>query len=188
MGIFDDNFRSNLADSLNYDLVPVNTPSRPEPSGETWQQAGMTQYKGYYYQIADANALLDIDNSNWTYSLYPPSAASTAFFNYSQLMRLQDGFSSFSSANNAVRQYIDGLESGTADADDTGSADIIDIGLDDIPFIVPDDSEEEEKEDIPDTSTDTTDTDTQSVGLTDDQRFMLIGLVVLGGILGFIKK
>ena len=50
----------------------------------------------------------------------------------------------------------------------------------------PDDSEDEE--DIPDTSTDTSDTDTQSVGLTDDQRFMLIGLVVLGGILGFIKK
>ena len=50
----------------------------------------------------------------------------------------------------------------------------------------PDDSEEEE--DIPDTSTDTTDTDTQSVGLTEDQRFMLIGLVVLGAILGFIKK
>ena len=45
-----------------------------------------------------------------------------------------------------------------------------------------------EEEEIPDTSTDTTDTDTQSVGLTDDQRFMLIGLVVLGGILGFIKK
>ena len=50
----------------------------------------------------------------------------------------------------------------------------------------PDDSEDEEE--IPDTSTDTSDTDTQSVGLTDDQRFMLIGLVVLGGILGFIKK
>jgi hypothetical protein len=50
----------------------------------------------------------------------------------------------------------------------------------------PDDSEEEE--DIPDTSTDTTDPVIQSVGLTDDQRFMLIGLVVLGGILGFIKK
>ena len=50
----------------------------------------------------------------------------------------------------------------------------------------PDDSEDEEE--IPDTSTDTTDTDTQSVGLTDDQRFMLIGLVVLGAILGFIKK
>jgi len=50
----------------------------------------------------------------------------------------------------------------------------------------PDDSEDEEE--IPDTSTDTTDTDTQSEGLTDDQRFMLIGLVVLGGILGFIKK
>ena len=48
----------------------------------------------------------------------------------------------------------------------------------------PDDSEDEE--DIPDTSTDTT--DTQSVGLTEDQRFMLIGLVVLGAILGFIKK
>lgn len=46
----------------------------------------------------------------------------------------------------------------------------------------------DEDEEIPDTSTDTTDTDTQSVGLTDDQRFMLIGLVVLGAILGFIKK
>ena len=50
----------------------------------------------------------------------------------------------------------------------------------------PDDSEEEE--DIPDTSTDTNDPVIQSVGLTDDQRFMLIGLVVLGAILGFIKK
>lgn len=50
----------------------------------------------------------------------------------------------------------------------------------------PDDSEDEE--DIPDTSTDTNDPVIQSVGLTDDQRFMLIGLVVLGGILGFIKK
>ena len=50
----------------------------------------------------------------------------------------------------------------------------------------PDDSEDEEE--IPDTSTDTTDTDTESIGLTDDQRFMLIGLVVLGAILGFIKK
>ena len=46
----------------------------------------------------------------------------------------------------------------------------------------------EDEEEIPDTSTDTTDTDTQSLGLTDDQRFMLIGLVVLGAILGFIKK
>ncbi len=46
---------------------------------------------------------------------------------------------------------------------------------------IPDDSEEDEE--IPDTST-----DTQSEGLTDDQRFMLIGLVVLGAILGFIKK
>ncbi len=50
----------------------------------------------------------------------------------------------------------------------------------------PDDSEDEE--DIPDTSTDTNDPVIQSVGLTEDQRFMLIGLVVLGGILGFIKK
>ncbi len=50
----------------------------------------------------------------------------------------------------------------------------------------PDDSEDEE--DIPDTSTDTNDPVIQSVGLTDDQRFMLIGLGVLGGSLGFIKK
>lgn len=53
-----------------------------------------------------------------------------------------------------------------------------------LPPGTPDDSEEEEE--IPDTSTDTT--DTESVGLTDDQRFMVIGLVVLGGILGFIKR
>ena len=32
------------------------------------------------------------------------------------------------------------------------------------------------------------DSNNQSAGLTDDQRFMLIGLVVLGGILGFIKR
>ena len=50
----------------------------------------------------------------------------------------------------------------------------------------PDDSEDEEE--IPDTSTDTNDPVIQSVGLTDDQRFMLIGLVVLGGLLGFIKE
>ena len=50
------------------------------------------------------------------------------------------------------------------------------------------DDDDDSEEEIPDTSTDTTDTDTQSEGLTDDQRFMLIGLVVLGAILGFIKK
>jgi len=51
---------------------------------------------------------------------------------------------------------------------------------------VPDDSEDEEE--IPDTSTDTSDSDTQIVGLSDDQRFMLIGLVVVGALLGFIKR
>tara|TARA_R110001599_G_C12040294_1_gene641083 strand:+ start:368 stop:766 length:399 start_codon:yes stop_codon:yes gene_type:complete len=54
------------------------------------------------------------------------------------------------------------------------------------------DDDDEPEEEIPDTSIDNTDTDTdtdtESEGLTDDQRFMLIGLVVLGGILGFIKK
>jgi len=51
---------------------------------------------------------------------------------------------------------------------------------------VPDDSEDEEE--IPDTSTDTSDSDPQIVGLSDDQRFMLIGLVVVGALLGFIKR
>lgn len=51
---------------------------------------------------------------------------------------------------------------------------------------VPDDSEDEEP--IPDTSTDTSDSDPQIVGLSDDQRFMLIGLVVVGALLGFIKR
>ena len=51
---------------------------------------------------------------------------------------------------------------------------------------VPDDAEDEEE--IPDTSTDTSDSDTQIVGLSDDQRFMLIGLVVVGALLGFIKR
>ena len=51
---------------------------------------------------------------------------------------------------------------------------------------VPDDSEDEEE--IPDTSTDTSDSEPQIVGLSDDQRFMLIGLVVVGALLGFIKR
>lgn len=51
---------------------------------------------------------------------------------------------------------------------------------------VPDDSEDEEP--IPDTSTDTSDSEPQIVGLSDDQRFMLIGLVVVGALLGFIKR
>ena len=182
MGLFDDNFQSNLANSLNYDFVPVNTPARPQPSGETWQQAGMTQYRGYYYEIADSFANLGIGKSNWTYSLYPPSAASTAFFDYGQLMRLQDGFLTRSRANSAVRQYIDGLIGGTNDSNDTGSADLIDIGVDDIPFIAPD-----EIEVIPNTSTDTVDTDT-SIPMTDNQRFILIGAVVAFGLFGFIKK
>jgi len=46
----------------------------------------------------------------------------------------------------------------------------------------------DEDEEIPDTSTDTSDSDTQIVGLSDDQRFMLIGLVVVGALLGFIKR
>jgi len=51
----------------------------------------------------------------------------------------------------------------------------------------PDDSEEEE--DIPDTSTDTLDPIKSEIkAFNDNQRFMLIGLVVLGALLGFIKK
>jgi len=46
----------------------------------------------------------------------------------------------------------------------------------------------EDEEEIPDTSTDTSDSDPQIVGLSDDQRFMLIGLVVVGALLGFIKR
>ena len=183
MGLFDDNFQSNLANSLNYDFVPVNTPSRPQPSGETWQQAGMTQYRGYYYEIADSFAGLGIGKSNWTYSLYPPSAASTAFFDYGQLMRLQDGFSSRGRANNAVRQYIDGLVSGTADANDTGSADLIDLGVDDMPFIVPD-----EIDSVPDTNPQTQEVELEMMPITDDQRFLIIGLVVAAAMFGFIKK
>lgn len=180
MGIFDDNFQYNLANSLNYDFVPVNSPSRP--TGETWQQAGMTEYRGYYYEIVDSFASLDIGKSNWTYSLYPPSASLTAFFDYNSLMRLQDGFLTFSSANSAVRQYIDGLIGGTNDSNDTGSADLIDIGVDDIPIIVPD-----EIEVIPDTSPDTVDTDS-SLPMTDNQRFLFLGVVVAAALFGFIKK
>lgn len=46
----------------------------------------------------------------------------------------------------------------------------------------------DEYEEIPDTSTDSSDSDPQIVGLSDDQRFMLIGLVVVGALLGFIKR
>jgi hypothetical protein len=181
MGIFDDNFQSNLANSLNYDFVPVNSPSRP--TGETWQQAGMTQYRGYYYEIADSLAGLGIGKSNWAYSLYPPSASATAFFDYGSLIRLQDGFSSRGRANNAVRQYIDGLIGGTNDSSDTGSADLIDLGVDDMPFIVPD-----EIESVPDTNPQTQEAELEMITITDDQRFLIIGLVVAAALFGFIKK
>jgi len=51
---------------------------------------------------------------------------------------------------------------------------------------VPDDSEEEEE--IPDTSTSTEDSDTQIEGFTDNQRFLLIGVVVASALFGFIKR
>ena len=181
MGIFDDNFQSNLANSLNYEFVPVNSPSRP--TGETWQQAGMTEYRGYYYEIADSLAGLGIGKSNWAYSLYPPSASLTAFFDYSSLMRLQDGFLTRSSANSAVRQYIDGLIGGTNDSNDTGSADLIDIGVDDIPFIVTD-----EIESVPDTNPQTQEVESEVIPMTDNQRFLFLGVVVAAALFGFIKK
>jgi len=181
MGLFDDNFQSNLANSLNYDFVPVNTPARPQPSGETWQQAGMTQYRGYYYEIADSFANLGIGKSNWTYSLYPPSAASTAFFDYGQLMRLQDGFLTRSSANSAVRQYIDGLIGGTNDSNDTGSTDLFDLN-DDIPL------DPGLADTIADTNPQTQEAESEVMPISDDQRFLIIGLAVAAALFGFIKR
>ena len=48
-----------------------------------------------------------------------------------------------------------------------------------------DDSEDEE--DIPDTSTDTVDTD-NSLPMTDNQRFLFLGVVVAAALFGFIKR
>ena len=47
--------------------------------------------------------------------------------------------------------------------------------------------EGEESEVIPDTSTDTSDSSEGFEPLTEDQRYMLIGLAVLGAFLGFFK-
>ena len=183
MGILDEDFRDSLSSSLNYQSVPLDRPSRP--TGETWQQAGMTQYKGYYYEIANSLVGLGM-GSNWAYSLYPPSAASTAFFNYRQVIRLQDGFQTRSAANTAVKLWIDGLTSGTVDSTDTGSADLFDTGLDPLPFIS--ETVSPNVEVIPDTNPVTQESETVSKPMSEDQRFMLIGFVVLAGLYGLVKR
>ena len=183
MGILDEDFRDSLSSSLNYQSAPVDRPSRP--TGETWQQAGMTQYRGYYYEIANSLAGLGM-GSNWTYSLYMPTASDNLFFDYSQLIRLQDGFQTRSAANTAVKLWIDGLTSGTVDSTDTGSADLIDTGLDPLPFIS--ETVSPNVEVIPDTNPVTQELETVSIPMTDNQRFILIGAVVAFGLFGFIKK
>ena len=118
MDLFNDNFRENLASSLDYKPAPVDNNIRP-PTGETWQQAGMTQYRGYYYEITNVTAGLGMGD-NYTYALYPPEAADSAFFNYSSVMRVQGDFRTRGDANTAVRAWVDGLIGGSSDPSDTG--------------------------------------------------------------------
>ena len=101
MGLFDDDFRENLSNSLGYMPAPVDKPFKPA-TGETWQQAGMTQYRGYYYEITNVTAGLGAGNI-YAYALYPPEAADAAFFNYSSVMRVQSNFRSRGEAERAIR-------------------------------------------------------------------------------------
>lgn len=188
MGIFDDNFRDDLASSLNYQAIPIDKP-RPTPTGETWQQAGMTQYRGYYYELVDVRAGLGIGGPSWTYSLYPPEAADSAFFDYGMVIRVQGGFNQQSVARADVKAWVDGLLLGTNDPSNSGDGSgIIDIGL---PGGLPDAMKPSDPV-IPSTPSDPLDPDmppsAESRLLSEDQTFLVIGLVVAACLIGFIQK
>ncbi len=187
MGIFDDNFRDDLASSLNYQAIPIDKP-RPTPTGETWQQAGMTQYRGYYYELVDVQAGLGIGGPSWTYSLYPPEAADSAFFDYGMVIRVQGGFSQQSVARADVKAWVDGLLLGTNDPSNSGNnSGIIDIGL---PGGLPDAMKPSDPV-IPSTPSDPLDPDmpptSESRLLSEDQTFLLIGLGVAIYLVTFIQ-
>lgn len=183
MGILDDNFRSDLAGSLNYEPIP--TKERPAPEQRTGIPPGMNQYKGYFYELADSYRGLGIGRANWTYSIYPPSSSDSAYFDYSQVIRLQDGFSSQSLALADLKTWIDGIIGNTVDVSDTGSADIIDIGLEPlanisetvapVEQIIPNDPEEVIME-------------TEARLITEDQIFLLVGIGVAVCLITFIQK
>ena len=187
MGILDDNFRSDLANSLNYQAAPIDK-QRPA-TGETWQQAGMTQYRGYYYELVDARAGLGVGGPSWIYSLYPPEAADSAFFDYGMVIRVQGGFNQQSVARADVKAWVDGLLLGTNDPSNSGDGSgIIDIGL---PGGLPDAMKPSDPV-IPSISSDPLDPDmppsAESRLLSEDQTFLVIGLVVAACLIGFIQK
>jgi hypothetical protein len=188
MGLFDDNFRDDLASSLNYQAAPIDKP-RPTPTGETWQQAGMTQYRGYFYELVDVRAGLGVGGPSWTYSLYPPEAADSAFFDYGMVMRVQGGFSQQSAARADVKAWVDGLLVGTNDASDTGdNSGIIDIGL---PGGLPDAMKPSDPVSTPPSSSGDPEMDMppSSDGriLSEDQTFLIIGLGVAIYLVTFIQ-
>lgn len=130
-----------------YSTIPVDDTFDDPGSGGSQIPSSVTEYRRYYYETANLN--LGDGAANWAYSLYPPEASAGQYFDFSLVMRLQDGFSSQTDAANAARLYIDGIVGGSIIEVDPG--DDSGIGGIDIPDYViefPDPPTAEEQRDF----------------------------------------
>lgn len=118
---FDRYDMSNFDTPINFDFIDDSDDRDITPPSSSLPP-GVSEYRTYYYEVADLNSLSSELSPNFAYTLYPPSANSGQYFDSSQVMRLQDGYSSRSSAVVGAKSWIDGLVSGINDPGDEGDS------------------------------------------------------------------
>jgi len=118
---------SNFGFEIDLDIPDREIP--PPPSSNI--PSNVVEYRTYFYEVANLVVGAGIGIQNWAYSLYPPEADDGQFFDYSSIVRLQDGFSGQFDAIADAESYIDSIMGGTIVDIEQGDAEI--IGLDIIP-------------------------------------------------------
>ena len=176
---FDRYDMSNFDTPINFDFIDdsddrdITPPSSSLPSG-------VSEYRTYYYEVADLNSLGSGLSPNFAYTLYPPSANSGQFFDFTQVMRLQDGYSSRSNAVVGAKAWIDGLVGGINDPGDEGDSDGIGgINLPPIDIDFPDPPTQEQIQESIDNGSSVPES-SEPMG-----QFAVVGIVMIG-FLGYL--
>ena len=163
-------------DDIGIDDRDITPPSSNIPST-------ISEYRGYFYEVANINVLDSNLPPNFTYVIYADSADDGQFFDYTQVVSTQSGFSSRSDAVSSAKAWIDGIIGGSIDEDDTGDLDedigIGGIGLPEFDIDFPDPPTQEEiRDSIQDSDSDSNDPDKMG-------QFAVVGVVMIG-FLGYL--
>lgn len=143
----------------------------------------VTEYRGYFYEVANINVLDSNLPPNFTYVIYADTADDGQYFDTSQVISTQSGFNSRSEAVSAARAWIDGIVGGSIDEGDTGDLDEdigiggVDISPIDLDFPEPP-TQQEIRDSIQDSDSGAADSDRMG-------QFAVVGVVMIG-FLGYL--